>query len=667
MTVTTPASTSLYPARTGPRPVTAEDLWNIPRVGAPVPALDGSFCIVPVTTYDLARNEGRGRLWRVPADGGEARPLTTPEVSSGEPALSPDGARLVFTRRIEKGKPQLYLMPLDGGEALKLTDFPLGVFDPCWLPDGSGIVFAATLLKGHLTPEATQAEVERRDKNPVKAYVTEDRLFRFWDTWLTTGEVPHLFVFDLASGKSRDLTPENTCWFDWMDPSGQYDIAPDGSEVAFSGIAFDEARSLIRSDLYRVPMKGGEVTRLTGDDTSDNLRPRYSPDGRSIVYGMTVDPYYYADPVRVMALDRASGKSERWFESWNLSPARWTFDREGTLFLEAEEEGRISLFAGRGAETPKRLVRGGTVAGAAPAGGKVFYTLQSTSDPAEVHVAGADGGATRRLTRFTDEVTSRYSVGEVRELRFEGAYGEAVQMYLVLPPGYREGTRYPLIQQIHGGPHAMSGDTFHFRWNSHAFAAPGYVVALVNFQGSTSWGDDFARRIQGGWGDRPYQDVMKATDHLIALGYADEKRMAAAGGSYGGYMASWIEGHTDRFRCIVNHAGVYDTLSQYASDVTQGRAQSFGGEPWDGLVAIDRFNPARFAGGFKTPMLVLHGERDYRVPVTQGLECYSVLKAKGIPARLVYFPDENHWVLKAANSLLWYREVMSWFERFLGK
>jgi dipeptidyl aminopeptidase/acylaminoacyl peptidase len=288
------------------------------------------------------------------------------------------------------------------------------------------------------------------------------------------------------------------------------------------------------------------------------------------------------------------------------------------------------------------------------------------SRPPEVHVSGPAGEDPRPVSSFTDPVVARFALGEVRELRFEGAAGETVQMFIVLPPGHRPERRYPLVQVIHGGPHGISPDTFHMRWSAQAFAAPGYVAALVNFQGSTSWGQDFAQRIQGAWSDRPFEDVMRATDVLVASGLADERRMAAAGGSYGGYLAAWIEGHTDRFRCIVNHAGVYDTLSQYASDVTQGRSQSFGGEPWDGLEAIDRTNPARGASGFATPMLVLHGERDFRVPVTQGLECYGVLKAKGVPARLVYFPDENHWVLKPRNSMFWYREVLGWLERFIG-
>ena len=668
MTVTTIPSTTLHPARQGTRPITAQDLWTLPRVGAPVPSPDGRSIAVTVTRYELELNAGRGRIWLVPADGGEPRALTAPEAASAEPAFSPDGKRLAFTRKMENGKTQLHVLPLDGGEARKLTDLPLGVYDPTWLPDGKSIVVAAPLIRGHFTPEATKAELERREKDPVKAHVTEERVYRYWDTWLTTGETPHLFVVDAETGAVRDLTPESVAWFDWMEPSGQYDVAPDGREIVFSGVILDAARSLLRSTLFTVPVAGGPVTGLTGDHPADDLRPRYTPDGAAIVYGMTQDPFFYADRVRLMRYDRAARSHAAWLDSWKLSPNHWEFMADGALAIEAEENGRASLFTWNGSGEPKLLARGGSVTAAAPLrDGRVAFNYQSLAQPPELHVVPRAGGDPVRITRFTEPLMGTVSLGEVREMQFEGAKGETVQMFVVLPPGHRADRRAPLVQVVHGGPHAISADAFHFRWNGQLFAAPGYVAAMVNFQGSTSWGQDFAKRIQGAWGERPLEDVMRATDALIAAGLVDESRMAAVGGSYGGYMAAWIAGHTDRFKCIVNHAGVFDTLAQYASDVTQGRAQSFGGEPWDGLEAIDRWNPARTTAGMKTPMLVIHGERDYRVPVTQGLECYGMLKAKGVPARLVYFPDENHWVLKPKNSLLWYREVLGWLERWLGK
>ena len=663
-------TTTLYPERVGPRPMTAEDLWAMPRVGAPVFAPDGRSLAVPVTLYDLEKNEGRTRVWLVPADGGEPRPLTSPEFSSTSPVFSPDGSSLAFTRKAgdggAAGKAQLYVMPLDGGEARRLTELPLGVFDPMWLPDGSGLVFGSMLLKGHFTVQGTTAELERRDKDPVKAHVTEDRLYRYWDQWLTTGEVPHLFLYDLASGALRDLTPDSTVWFEWMDLAGHYDLSPDGKEIAYAGTYFDERRSLIVSAIWTRAVAGGPAKCLTPDPPADHLRPRYSPDGTAIVWGMTHDPEFYADRVRLMRHDRSSGTTREWLGGWRLSPVQWEWTPRGALVIEAEESARVKLFQWSGAGEPAAITSEGSVAGLSVHDGRVAFTLQSLVEPAEGYVAELAGGAPRRVTRFTAEVAARYGTGEVREMSFAGASGETVQMFVLLPPGFEASRRYPLVQVVHGGPHGISGDQFHPRWNAQLFASPGYVAALVNFQGSTSWGQDFAQRIQGEWAARPFEDVMRGTDALIAAGLVDESRMAAAGGSYGGYMAAWIAGHTDRFKCIVNHAGVADLTGQYASDVTQGRGRASGGEVWKGLENQDRWSPVRFASGFVTPMLVIHGERDYRVPVGQGLEIYGVLKAKGVPARLVYFPDENHWVLKPKNSLLWYREVHAWLGRWLA-
>jgi dipeptidyl aminopeptidase/acylaminoacyl peptidase len=663
----TPLAT-LHPARVGPRPMTAEDLWNLPRVGTPQPSPDGRFAVVAVTTYTAANNDACTRLWRVALEGaGEPVALTSPDASAADPRVSPDGVQLAFTRKDADGRAQLMLMPLGGGEARKLTSLPLGVFDPAWLPDGSGLVFVAPLVKGHLTADATAAELKRRAEDPVKAHVTEERIYRFWDTWLTTGEVPHLFALDLATGALRDLTPASTAWFDWMSPSGQYDLSPDGREVAFAGIVFEEKTSLLSSRIFTAPVAGGATTCLTAGHPADDLRPRYTPDGRAILYGMTHDPLFYADRVRLMRVDRASGEHAEWLGNWDLTPMGWEFAPDGTLVFEAEQDARVKLFTYAGQGEPSAISGDGAAGGlTVTRSGRVLFTHQHLAAPPEAYACALDGSALTRLTRFTEEVASRYGTGEVREMTFTGALGESVQMFVVLPPDYVSGRRYPLVHVVHGGPHGISGDQFHPRWNAQLFAAPGYVAALVNFQGSTSWGQDYAQRIQGEWAARPFADIMLATDALVASGLVDEARMAAAGGSYGGYMMAWIAGHTDRFRCVINHAGVSDLIGQYSSDVTQGRGRSAGGEIWEDIGAMERWSPVRFASGMNTPMLVVHGERDYRVPVGQGLLAYGVLKAKGVPARLLYFPDEGHWVLKPRNSLLWYREVQGWLERWLG-
>lgn len=671
---------TVYPARAGGRSFTAEDLWAIPRVTAVVPSPDGSCLAIAVTSYDMDENLGRSRLYLLAPSGGQPRPLTAAGFDSSQPAFSPDGRRLAFVRKRKRrrqngddeqheDKPQLMVMPTDGGEASRWTDMPLGVTDPRWLADGSGIVFLAELLAGHLTPEATRAELERRRKDPVKAHVTEDRVYRFWDRFLTTGHIPHLFVVDGESQPPRDLIPESTRWLGLMELEGSYDVAPGGDEVAYTVVFPDGPDERLRTAVNVVPIAGGAPVPLTVDHANKAMRPRYSRDGASIVYGMNVDPMFYADRTRLMRYDRSRRKHEDLLVDWDRSPQNWEPLADGSLALRAEDDGRVGAYhLPIDAGEPRPVVTGGSVSSLRPAAdGWWYFTHQTLASPAEVHRARPDRAeAPERLSFFTGPATDRFATGEVRDLSFTGAGDERVQMFVVLPPGHEPGRRYPLVHLIHGGPHGITADGFHPRWNAQLLAAPGYVVAAVNYQGSTSRGQDFAQRIQGAWGERPAADVLAATDLLVAEGLVDADEMAVAGGSYGGYLVSWLTCLTDRFRCGVTHAGAVDLLSMYATDVTYARGRSFGGEPWTDLAAIDRFNPARNTAKMSTPMLVIHGEKDFRVPVTQGLMCYNLLKGKGVPARLVYFPDENHWVLKPQNSRFWYREVHAWLARFLA-
>ncbi len=659
---------TVHPARPGSRPLTAEDLWRVPRVGSPVPLPDGGRAVVPVTEYDMEENRGTTRLHLIDLDGRtRPRALTSADASCTDPAISPDGTRLAFIRKDDPDENgQLHILPLDGGESAPVCEMPLGAFDPKWLPDGSGLVVGAMLFKGHLTPEATAAERDRRKDDKVKVHITEDPVFRYWDRWLTTGQVPHLFHVDGASGIARDLMPDSTDWFSWMAPAGSYDIHPGGTELAYSAIRFDAERDRLRSFVHRLIIATGERHVVAPTDGHAASGPRYTPDGASLVFGVTHDPDFYADRTQLTRHDLASGEDTAVATDWELSADSWEFGPDGALWITAQHRARNTLHRMESFETsPQAIVTDGSVGGARalPGGGTVF-SRSDQSTPHEVYVTDASGAA-RRVTHLTDAALEGVALGAVLETTFTGAEGEGVQMFVALPPGESGDQPLPLVQVVHGGPHGISADSFHPRWNTHLFAAPGYVAAMVNFQGSTSFGQDFAKRIQGTWGDRPYRDVMAATDLLIEHGLADAGRMAAAGGSYGGYLVSWIAGQTDRFRCLVNHAGVFDTQSMFASDVIQARDVSIGGNPWGAHEGMDRWNPARHVGNAKTPMLVLHGELDYRVPVTQGLMCYSILRLRRVPARLVYFPDENHWVLKPQNSVVWYREVHAWLAKYL--
>ncbi len=654
-----------------PRPLTVADLWSFGRVGAPI-SIPGGGLVVPVTTYDLEANEGRTRLW-LHLEGQEPRVLTTDAASSSEPAPSPDGDRLAFVRRRGKDKPQLHVMHLDGGEAQCVTDLPLGVVNARWLPDGKRLVVLAPVLADAPAPADTKERLAAREKEPAAPRVTEDRFYRYWDRWLTGGEAYRFFVLDLETGALRDLTPGSTRWFESLSIGETWDVSPEGTHVAFSANVTEPPFDVLRDAVFEVPVAGGPVQCLTADEPADAVRPRYSPDGRCLIWGAQKVPHHYADRFRVVRMDRKTGERAWLTESWDRSPSEWAISPDGRrVALAAEDRGRVHVFALDLAASgdPVRIAAGGTCAHPAwTAQDRIAFTRNDLRAPPEVWTTsadGKDGTDLRQVTHVNDVRLQDIEMGEVRELEVEGAQGRPVQAFVLLPPGFDPARKWPLVHLVHGGPHGVFGDQFHFRWNAQLFAAPGYVVLMTNFHGSTSFGQAFVDSIHGAHGDKPFADVMAATDRVVAEGYVDEARMAAAGGSYGGYLVSWIAGHTKRFACLVNHAGVFDTLAEYASDVTHGRDRSYGGEPWAGLDAIDRWNPARFADGFQTPMLVLHGEQDFRVPVNQAMECYGIYRAKGIPARLVIYPDENHWILKPKNAAHWWGEVHGWLRRWIG-
>ncbi|MEM7588475.1 MAG: prolyl oligopeptidase family serine peptidase, partial [Acidobacteriota bacterium] len=511
-------------------------------------------------------------------------------------------------------------------------------------------------------------EAQKDDKTQAK--ISDSRVLRFWDHYLTSGTVPHVFAVDLESREVQDLMPG----FDRLMSFGslEWDLAPDGKEIAFGANHTDPPYQKLNFDLFLLALdtegNGGEIRRITEANPASDGDPVYSPDGRFLLYGRTNRPEIAPDFTRLVRYDRKTGEHVELTTRWDHQPAGWVVSEDGeTLFFHAQSKGRRNLYrmpvAGG---TPQLVVEGGATDGVqVAAAGHVVYLEESFHRPDDLYRIGVDGGEPQRLTRFNDERLASIEFGEVEDVTFEGADGDA-QMQVLLPPGFDPAKKWPLLVLVHGGPHGAWLDSFHYRWNAALFAAPGYVVAAVNFHGSTGFGQAFAESILGNHANKPYFDVMKATDVMLERDYIDPERLSAAGGSYGGYMVSWILGHTDRFACLINHAGVYDLMGQFASDYTWGRSNNYGASPWQDPERIDRYSPSRYAKNFNTPTLILHGELDYRVPVTQGINLHGVLTGKGVESRIVIFPKENHWILKPQAAELWWQEVHGWLEQHIG-
>jgi dipeptidyl aminopeptidase/acylaminoacyl peptidase len=652
--------------------ITPEILWTLPRVAAPATA-GGGRVVVPVTTYDIAANRGSSQIWLVDGDGSR-KPLTTGEFNASKPAVDPSGSKLAFVASVGEDKvKQIYVSDLDtlaGPDSTKaLTSFPLGALGGRWLPDGRSLVVLAYVLKGHLDLEATAGELARRKDAKFVVHTTEDQIFRYWDTWLTTGEVPHLFRVDVETGQQTDLTPSSTRWWSWPntdDPLDSFAISSDGRHITFVADSSEPPHRRIRRHLYELDLETGHESDLTPEGVVQVHRPRYSPDGNTIAYGFQVVPDYYGDPIKLGLFDRSTAAHVRLAEGWDRSADQWEFDGRGDLLIVAEDSGYSHLFRLTGVEPVlEPIALGGSLTSPVVDGdGTVFLLRHSLHQPPEVVRLGAEGELVP-LTDFAASLLDDISWGAVEDLTFAGADGDPVQMFLIHPSGADSGTPPPLLHLIHGGPHGAFTDGWQWRWHAQSFAARGFLVAMVNFHGSTSFGAEYTSSIQGAWGDKPYRDIEAATDLLVSRGLVDETRMAVAGGSYGGYMVAFITGQTNRYACAVAHAAVTNFGGMYASDITGGRALAYGSEIFEDRTRVERYSPSSHASGYNTPTLVIHGERDYRVPLTQGLELYGVLKAKEVPARLVYYPSENHWILNPQPSLHWYEEVFSWLDVYL--
>ena len=659
------------------RSITPQDLWAIKRVGSPALSPDGKQVVFTVQEWSVEKNKSTTNLWLVEVAGGAPRRLTTASTSDSAPTWSPDGTRIAFlSKRGDDENNALYILRRDGGEAEKILELPYGLATPKWLSDGKSVVVQTRVipeLVGKWAPAdlaAMKREIKRRKDSKMTARVTENRQYRFFDSWLTDNLASRLLIVDVAAKTFRDLTPSR----DYLFANGgdaPFDIAPDGKSIALAMNSTPPPfRADHNADIYLIATDGaGPPRNLTVESKGSDTSPVFAPDGKSLVFARTPTSIHNGESRRLWRHDFASGKNSPLTAQHDWSFDEIKFSADGAhLWLTAEEKGLLPIFrlALDGSGPPIPMFKDGSVTSIEVVGRTVIFLKDTTNRPNELFTLNGDSTA-KALTHFNDALMAQLDLGKVEGYWFKGANGADIHGWLVYPPGYDAEKKYPLVQLMHGGPHTMNRDSFSYRWNTQVFAATDAVVTWVDRHGSTGYGEKFAMSIINEWGDKPFEDIMKSTDFLLQkLPHLDRERMAAAGASYGGYMAAWMLGHTDRFKCIIDHAGVNSSYAQYATDAPHGFPLVMGGTPWSNLEGMQRQNPMFYAKNFKTPTLILHGELDYRVPYGNGLELYGVLQSMGVPSRLVVYPNENHWVLSPQNAIYWHWEMQDWLARHIG-
>jgi dipeptidyl aminopeptidase/acylaminoacyl peptidase len=657
-----------------PRLMTAEDLWKVKRVGPPSVSPDGQSCVVDVTTWNLDNDESSSNLWLLSTDGKRQTQLTNTTGKNGGPKWSPDGNLIAFTsQRAGDEVAQIYVIAPAGGEARRVSIMAMASSGLKWSADSRTIYSIGWTWPDAPDDVAHKAKEKSLKDARSKAVVIDDTEYRVWDKWIADGKRPMIFATDLQTGRHRNLLAKSKRFLPPTEPppsANDYDVSPVGTELCFVADSSANYGLDFNSDLYTLDLAGdSEPKNITADNQANDTGPVYSPDGKHMAFLRQTIKFFSADRQRLMVLDRDSGTKTELAAAFNRSCQNLKWADAKRLTFEAENGGAVGIYFinldGKMPSTSAPPVSERSIDFAR--GRRLAVYLQSSFDRPPTVVAHGPGMKDPiPLEHFNDTLERDWKLGKVEYMTFNGAGDKEVPQWIVYPPNFNPNKKWPFVQVVHGGPHAGIMNDWSARWNLQLWAAQGFVVGCVNFHGSSGYGQEFTDAITGALGDKPLIDVMRSTDWFEKQPWIDKDRMVAAGASYGGYMMAWLNGHTDRFKAMVCHAGVYDWHAMLASDMIRGRFRALGAPPWGDLSIVDNQSPQRFAANFKTPTLILHGEKDFRVPITQGLAYFNTLRQKGVPTRLVYFPDENHWVLKPNNSLLWHREVFGWLKKYAG-
>ncbi len=680
-------------AQPAKRPMQIDDLFKFKRVADPQVSPDGKWVAYTVATVDdVSKNKISSVLWLASTDGKTRKQLTSTTKKDRQPRWAPDGKAILFVST-RSGTPQLWLIALDGGEARQLTHVSTGVSDPTWARDGKRLAFVSAVwpeYSGKPFKESDAANKKRmaeQEAGPVKAKVFTRLFYRHWDDYVEDKR-QHLFVCDFAEGKAgepRDVTPGDYDAFPTsttFSSSVDYTFSPDGSHLLFTAPPKTNAAWSTNYDIWRVAVDGkGKPENLTGKNKAADSGPQFSPDGKKLAYRAQHRAGFEADSwslmiVKVDPSGAFQGEPEDAFIGIAYSAEEFVWIANDLIEFTSDLEGRVEMAllswnrGNFGFSPPSK--HGGTSASlsCAPRAGTVVWTQSTLGHPPKIMVTGeeAKSDGPRDLSEDNTKLLAELDLPRPESVKVKGAGGTPVQMWILKPPGFDAKKKWPVVFLVHGGPQGAWHNGWSYRWNPQLWAAQGYVVALPNPRGSTGFGQKFVDEISGDWGGKCYDDLMKCVDYLEALPYVDKDRIGAAGASFGGYMMNWFAVNTGRFKCLITHCSVWNFESMYATtDELWFDEWEHGGPPWGkNRAAYEKHSPHRLAANlkkFKTPMLVIHNDLDFRCPIGQGHELFTTLQRLGVPSRMVNFPDEGHWVLKPANSRYWHREVFAWLKK----
>jgi len=662
------------------RPFTFEDMMALQRVGEPQVSPDGRWVAFSAVKVDLKANTRTPHLWVVPLAGGESRQITSGVAGEDRPRWSPDGKRIAYISS-QDGSSQVWTVDFDDatgaltGEPRRITSISTEADGELWSPDGQNILFVSSVYPDCKDDACNKARAEEKSMSKVKASIFTGLFYRHWSGY-TGGKRSHLFVVPATGGVARDLTTgDHDVPPFQLGGSDLYAFSPDGKEVAFTSNISEVEATSTNNDLFLVPAAGGAPKKITDNPASDST-PRYSPDGKYIAYLAQVRPGYESDRFRLMLYDRATGQRRTLTENFDrwVGSFAWAPDSKSIYFV-AENAGEqpiyvVSVNGGSVRQLERHTNDDLTVT---PNGNTLVFTRTSVRAPNEIYAADLTDTShlrsTRQLTHLNDSALSQVEMPPLQHFWFTGAEKTRVEGFLLKPPGFDSRKKYPMKFLIHGGPQGAWDDAWSYRWNPELFAADGYVVVMINPRGSTGYGQRFIDQINDDWGGRPYVDLMRGLDYVERrYPFVDKDRECALGASYGGYMVNWILGHTTRFKCLVSHDGMFNTESAYGTTEELWFPEwEFKGTPWTNRLMYRRWSPHLFAANFKTPTLVVHGQLDYRLDLSEGLQLFTTLQRLGVPSKMLYFPDEGHWVLKPQNSRLWYKTVNQWVDTWVKK